>query len=543
MPTPEEELTAATGRILSSEHRKKLVVAGPGTGKTFLFKKLLEQAGPGEAKPVVVTFINTLTKDIKTSLGHLASVSTFHSFCSSALYRNEGLRRGLSDNFKQRPKLASFIKEDWELAGKGPAPLFVKKMCSLTLEGDEETFYLARGNYYDAVDFDDSVYRVYRQLKDAPESMEPTRLVLVDEYQDFNALEAALIETLGARSPIVIAGDDDQALYSQLRNASSDYIRALHRGGAYATFELPFCMRCTTVVVEATNDVIQKARDLGHLDRRINKPYKPYPPQKAADSARYPKVKVVTTSVQSRKANYFGRYIAKEICAIPEDEIHASRDGAFPAVLVVGPKHYLAQVEEYLLEQGIGNIQRVEREGIDPTREEGLQLLKQDPASNLGWRILLRCDSPIFTREVIARSVTDGSTLSTLIAQDYKERILAEAATLRDPNVEESPAPPEDPRPTVRLVSFEGSKGLSAQHVFIVGLQDGVLPRSPGAIGEIEICRMIVALTRTRKQCHLISTTRFSGKPSTPSSMIGWIKPERCERVYVNAAFWRAQQV
>ena len=43
----EQELQEATDQILQSRSRKKLVVAGPGTGKTFLFKKLLE-ASPGD---------------------------------------------------------------------------------------------------------------------------------------------------------------------------------------------------------------------------------------------------------------------------------------------------------------------------------------------------------------------------------------------------------------------------------------------------------------------------------------------------------------
>ena len=38
----EQELQAATDRILQSDSRKKLIVAGPGTGKTFIFRRLLE---------------------------------------------------------------------------------------------------------------------------------------------------------------------------------------------------------------------------------------------------------------------------------------------------------------------------------------------------------------------------------------------------------------------------------------------------------------------------------------------------------------------
>jgi hypothetical protein len=35
--------------------------------------------------------------------------------------------------------------------------------------------------------------------------------VLVDEFQDFNQLEVSLIDLLAGKSPILLAGDDDQA--------------------------------------------------------------------------------------------------------------------------------------------------------------------------------------------------------------------------------------------------------------------------------------------------------------------------------------------
>src|SRR6185295_12502708 len=210
-----------------------------------------EAAPPEGAKARVVTFINNLTNDLKLQLGDLAEVSTFHAYCRSVLHRNEDFRGGLTEDFTIRPKLVSLIKDDWIIAGRGDPPAFMDHMRNLELEDEHAEFYFARGDYYNAVDFDDSVYRVYKQLSARPDDVEESKLILVDEYQDFNGLEVALIEALGGRNPIVVAGDDDQALYSQLRNASSEFIRRLHSGGVYERFELPFCMRCTAVIVDA----------------------------------------------------------------------------------------------------------------------------------------------------------------------------------------------------------------------------------------------------------------------------------------------------
>lgn len=63
--SPEEaELRAAVEAVLSSPSEKKLVIAGPGTGKTTLFKQMLELA-PGEPdQRIVLTFINNDNEDI-----------------------------------------------------------------------------------------------------------------------------------------------------------------------------------------------------------------------------------------------------------------------------------------------------------------------------------------------------------------------------------------------------------------------------------------------------------------------------------------------
>jgi hypothetical protein len=65
----------------------------------------------------------------------------------------------------------------------------------------------------------------------------------------------------------------------------------------------------------------------------------------------------------------------------------------------------------------------------------------------------------------------------------------------------------DESQPTILLSSFEGCKGLSAGHVFIVGLNQGVVPKTtvPEETDDFEYSKFIVALTRTRKQCHLLS--------------------------------------
>jgi superfamily I DNA/RNA helicase len=91
----------------------------------------------------------------------------------------------------------------------------------------------------------------------------------------------------------------------------------------------------------------------------------------------------------------------------------------------------------------------------------------------------------------------------------------------------------------IQITSFEGAKGLSAQHVFIAGLHNGEIPRDPANIQDLEICKFVVGLTRTRKRCYLIHTSRFAQNRKEPSAFISWIADERFERIWVDAAHWR----
>ena len=99
-------------------------------------------------------------------------------------------------------------------------------------------------------------------------------LVLVDEFQDFNKLEVSLIDLLASKSPILLSGDDDQAIYN-FKGADTRFIREMHSAARsdYQSFNLPYCSRCTRIVVTAINDIIENAKRAGFLSERIDKPY------------------------------------------------------------------------------------------------------------------------------------------------------------------------------------------------------------------------------------------------------------------------------
>ena len=540
----ENELNAAFDAVLLSASRKKLIIAGPGTGKTTLFKKILSRAPGNPKQRIVLTFINNLKNDLEHDLADLAKVYTLHSFCLGLLHQESLLRVGLSTEFICCPGLANLIGHDWEIINGSKHPKFIGDMRALS-EDNSISFYIERGNYYDAVDFDDTVYRAY--LGFSSRHVEPRKydLVMIDEYQDFNRLEAKIVEILGEKNPIIIAGDDDQALYSQLRDASWDYIRSLNNDGEYEVFELPFCMRCPKVIVDAVNDIINMARKIRRLKGRIDKPFKHFPLVKGADSAKYPKIIIAETSVQSKKCNYMGKFISQEIKRIPEDEINASSKDGYPTALVIVAKPYRDQIIDYLEVDGF-EIETRSELGDGINRETAFSIIKQCQDSNIGWRIILEIDRPQFLDDVILATKDADVRLVDKIPIEYRNAILAEVEQYNPPEEEQNPesvnhSTTAQTLPIVRITSFEGSKGMSAQHVFIAGLHNGELPHDPSDIKDIEICKFVVGLTRVRKKCTLIYTKHFGKYWKDPSLLLSWIDKGKLDFIKINKAYWDNQ--
>jgi superfamily I DNA/RNA helicase len=543
----ERELQAAIDLIVESNHRKKIVVAGPGAGKTSLFKKLLSKskAANQDSSHLVVTFIGALAEELKHDLSEFADVFTFHAHCKQLLHRNPYLREGLVEGFRVFPKLPSLIKSDWSALNPGDqAPPHFVKLMRETIDSDLTRFFIDRSNYYDAVSFDDMVFRVYLKLAAMPHAAERHDLILVDEYQDFNLLEISLLDLLARKSPIVVAGDDDQVLYGALRSSHWNFIRQCYASQDYEACGLPFCLRCPEVVVKAFDDVVRAATAAGLLQGRIPKVYRYFPPAKGADSAAHPRLHVIQTSIQKSGAgNYFGRVITEVVQSIPAQYIKESREKGFPTVLIIGNKQYLTQVSAHLKEQGYIVDEKRDAEGEQEqiTREDGLKILKEDLGSSLGWRIMLEMDKPKVYTKAAARMLFT-KPLVPVIPKAYRDRVSAEVKKFNEPAEKPKQPQPEFRKPTMKLTSFQSAKGLSAQYVFVVGLHEGDLPKKSNKVDDIEVCKFLVALTRTRKQCYLLWTRRFAGVIKNPSMFLNWIDRSRKNYTYVDAKHFKERE-
>jgi superfamily I DNA/RNA helicase len=559
----------ALAEILASGADKKLVVAGPGTGKTHTFREALLACG---GRGLAITFIRNLVADLSDALADVADVFTFHGFCKHQIHRHPVA--GLQEGWDYYPPLLELITSDMQLLGR---PSMTKNHIEKRLHTLDETggvieAALELGAYYNAVSHTDLVYRALRHFEANDEEIPEYPLIVVDEYQDFSKLETSFIALLSTKSPVLIAGDDDQALYA-FKNASPDFIRELAEDEDFDHFDLPYCSRCTSVIVEAVNDAIAAAVGNGNLADRINKPFECYLPDKQADSEAHPAIIHATCTVERANAPYVGRYVAQQIAEIPVEDIRESHEKGYPTVLVIGPNPFLRRTHDVIVEQfpqaTMKTAPQVAIEFLDAYRR-----LAVNADSRLGWRILIHLD-PFDDADDALRSVLTDGEITSILPDEYRERHLAIAdlvrrvlddeqlsedderaltasvgnsldeirETLRVADGDDGDRGDDDgghgdtDAPTIVCTSLVGAKGLSAGYVFIVGFNNGHFPRDPDDITDEEVCCFLVGLSRTRKECHLVSCGRLGNEPLRVSTFAGWIADE-LEEVPVNAAYF-----
>ena len=137
----------------------------------------------------------------------------------------------------------------------------------------------------------------------------------------------------------------------------------------------------------------------------------------------------------------------------------------------------------------------------------------------------------------IIRSIKQGQDFDEGELKKYTEDYYDEIVEYYSSTEKEEKEPIDKANPSILLSSFVGCKGLSAGHVIIVGANDGSIPKDPSNIMDIEIAKFLVALTRTRKQCHIVSDKWLISpylhgvpkKPNNKTSFLNWIPNELIE--------------
>lgn len=540
-------------KILRSPSTKKIVVGGPGTGKTFLFKEILKRKN----KSLTLTFVNPLVDDLSLKLYGISSVKTLHSFAQKEFNR---LRKN-KIKIKIFPKLPEVIKEDAKILLK--EDIEFKKLFN-NEEDDSKyiDFYRRRKNYYKPYyGYSDVIYgivKMYKKYKDkSPNTIPKYNQIIIDEFQDFNKLEVSLIDLLSEKSPILLTGDDDQALYEDFKDASPKYIRQRYynRDFGYEPFTLPYCSRCTSVIVGAINDIIGSAVKRGFLKDRIKKTFVYFEDDdKNIICNQNPQI------IHCQQFhNAIPSYIQNQI-----DNIAKEKQEKF-SVLIISPFRSQAEmIDRKLKENGFNNIEFVKKENDEATILEGLKILMEDKVNNLGWRIVSRyilsdkefnnlikksdgknakqikdiannsCKEEIKDLLVISKAVKNGKKVEQRDIEDIFKKIKRDkdlynlVEDLLEDDIEYSKKNRADRsirKIPINITTIHGSKGLSKDYVFITHFDDEyfIKDKCKNKIRDQEICNFIVSLARAKIKVFLISS-----KDKKPT-FLKWIKEDRIE--------------
>jgi len=244
-PQQRKAVTAADGPVL--------VVAGPGSGKTRVLTQriayLIASEGVRPWQILAVTFTNKAAKEmdqrVKSMLNEQATdgimLGTFHSICARIL-RREVEHLPLESNFvifdsDDQERIVKTIIKELNLNDKLYRAQSIHAAISRAkneLIGPEDypinTYrdevvkrvyieYQKRLIASNAVDFDDLLVYTARLLEDNPSVRDKYaqrfRHVLVDEFQDTNLAQYALVKHLASQHKnIFCVGDPDQSIYA-----------------------------------------------------------------------------------------------------------------------------------------------------------------------------------------------------------------------------------------------------------------------------------------------------------------------------------------
>ncbi len=582
-----------------------LMLAGAGTGKTAaLTSRLAHLVATGRAWPsqiLCVTFTNRAAREMRERVtAHLGEavegmpwLGTFHSICAKMLRRHAELV-GLESNYtiidpddqlrllkqlitqndldeKRWParQLAGLI-DRWKNRGLNPEDLDAVENESYA-NGRGQQFYRLyqdRLKALNACDFGDlmlHMLNIFRREREILESYQQRfKYILVDEYQDTNAVQYLWLRLLAqSHKNICVVGDDDQSIYSWRGAEVANILRFEKDFPGAEVIRLERNYRSTSHILGAASHLIahnegrlgktlwtehdhgEKVRILGVWDapeeaRRVGDEIE----RLEREGAALNQVAIlVRAQYQTREFEY--RFIQvginyRIVGGFRFYERAEIRDALAYLRVIAQPQDDLAFERIYNQpKRGLGAKtlekmhQHARRTGM-PLAAASLQLADSDElpartANTIGgllrqflhWReqaelvtpadllrmVLDECGySDMLQKERTAESAGRMENLSELA------RAMEEYETLGDflehvSLVMDNDA--ADAEETVTIMTMHAAKGLEFDHVFLPGWEEGVFPSQraidEGGLASLEEERRLayVAITRARRRCSI----------------------------------------
>ncbi len=300
-----DSLNDSQREAVSAPLQPTMVLAGAGSGKTRVLVHRLAWLIRVESLPphslVAVTFTNKAAREMRGRVETLLQIDTrgmwlgtFHSL-AHRLLRRHAREAGLPDGFQvldgddQYRLIRRIIREmkldegrwpprqvQWYInaqkdEGRRPqhlvaSDLFERQMLDLYQAYEQQC---KRGGL---VDFGELLLRAHELLRDHESLLEHYRRrfshLLVDEFQDTNAIQYAWLRLLsGDNENLFVVGDDDQSIYGWRGAKIENIQRFLQDFSNHRLVRLEQNYRSTGHILDAANGLITQNR--GRLGKQL----------------------------------------------------------------------------------------------------------------------------------------------------------------------------------------------------------------------------------------------------------------------------------
>ena len=582
------------------------MLAGAGTGKTAALTARLaylirtRRAWPSEI--LCVTFTNKAAREMRHRVGQLIGdavegmpwLGTFHSICARMLRRHAELV-GLQSNYTiidtddQLRVLKAMITEQgfdekrwparqlaglidrWKNRGLNPEDLDAAENEAYANGKGQRMYalYQARLKALNACDFGDlmlHMLNIFRRERDVLAMYQQRfKYVMVDEYQDTNAVQYLWLRLLAQeRKNICVVGDDDQSIYSWRGAEIANILRFEKDFPGATVIRLEQNYRSTPQILAAASGLIaansarlgktlwtelppgekvrvigvwdapEEARRVGEEIERLEREGLPLEQVAILVRAQYQtrefEDRFIQIGLNYRIVGGFRFYERAEIrdalaylrvIAQPADDLAFERiynqpkRGLGAKTLEAMHRHARARG----LPLAAAALELADSNELPPRARSTIAALM---AAFLRWREL----EPTVTPAELLRTVLDESGYTAMLAAEKT----AESAGRQDNLVELARAMEEyetlgdflehvslvmdndaaDETEKVTIMTIHAAKGLEFGHVFLPGWEEGVFPSQraldEGGLAALEEERRLayVAITRARRRCTIL---------------------------------------
>ena len=601
----EEQLAAAT-----APDGPTLVIAAAGTGKTrTLIYRLAYLVTEKQVQPyevLLLTFTNKAAREMLTRAEELVHQrfnsgysGTFHSFANRLLRSHAdvlgfGRDYTILDADDAKKLMRACIDEIGVEKKHFPKPEVLLslfgvtsgRMGDLTAAIDEQfeysevsaddvikahNLYQERKRSANAMDFDDLLIYAHKLLLEHEKIrsfyQESFKYVLVDEYQDTNAIQAELVHLLvRTHGNLMVVGDDFQSIYSWRGADFRNFLEFEKTYPGAQTFKLQINYRSTPEILEVANEVIagnpeqfqkelRAVREAGAMPnlakmrdgsvqaryviekaRELNRNGVPlseicvlyrshfHAMELQMELARESMPYVVTSGVR-----FFEQAHIKDVCTVLRLLVNPADELAFARLLELFPK--VGKKTSHKIFHKLGgrvNLQRPEtcadvlaalpaaaKEDWEKIQDIFIAYREESLASDPG-EVIFRFNKAFYT-EYMAENFDNhkfrqedlDGLIDFTLKFDSTEDFLSEIALLTNLDADSGHAPSdESDADSIRLSTVHQAKGLEWKAVFVLFMNEEMFPskKSVEECGDAEERRLFyVAVTRAEDQLFLCS--------------------------------------